>query len=584
MRFGDYIQLLEMAKVAEADKIYLDDADMEYLRQFPKEGWSSALQYRYGSKVLLHPEPEVRDIPYTVPIKKEGKNVAQSERLAKQVKVFAKEVIDKLTNKNYDINKFELGRNAANTMIKKVLEGKKADFNPPKEFKVGQEQAPKRQQRYEEPTDFTRTSREKIPLDQYDKEFLDYFDKDPRFSRYKTQAMQMRYSNDLINHPRAGDYMTLTFRKAGGGIVKASMVPVHVDQLRKKIENLKNNGIQDFTRYGSPMEIDDDGKMKPTGQQWMPAVAAKRWMVQGWYQPGYKEEKFKASGEKIRISDKLQSYIDKQDAYLKGQGESPNIPDSKIKDKNEIWSNRNKTWVEILKDDADIAAYVAIRARIKYSDKPKAEFLQFLQSHEDEIAGDIFDHLTDSDTVSKMGVRYGSEEARKLIGRTKGDAYIKKEIEPLFSRPKDDDEKGRKGELGDQQAYEKWRSEGGSSTMMPSSEKGPEEPIEKSVWGSRPGENPVEPLIRQYLVMELGADKIVGPDKMKDLVQKVLAAIKAEQDKYGGRKKLEQIDVYKIAKTILNQYRPNILKMQQQAVAPEAQPQAQHYSFGGRED
>jgi len=546
MRFGEFIKLVEMARVAESDKIYLDDVDMEYLKQFPKEGWSSALQYRYSPAVLLHPEPEVRDVPYTVPYKKEGKSVAQMDKTASQVKVYARELIDKLEGKGYDVSKFELGRNAANTMIKKVLEGKKADFNPPKEFKSGAEEKRKIEpaQVY---SDFVRTTREKIELDDNDRKYLAYFDKDPRLSRYKTQAMQMRYSDYFLTHPEAKDVMDITFRTAGGGSVVAQNVPVGVNQLKKKIADLKASGVEDFTRYGAP----GNTQGKPT----FPVIAAKRWMTQGWYRPGHREEKFKPSGEQIQVSDKLNDFIRRQEEYLDGRGASPNIPDEKDKKR-----DRQKSWVEILRDDSNIAANMAIHARAKYSDKPKEEFLQFLQSNKDEIAGEIFDYLTDKETVSNMGVRYGSEEARKLRGRTFGNDYIKKSLEPAFNRPKEEPgEKSQDPYAG--ASFQAWKDK----QRAGEEERGwqPEDP---------------DAIMRNYLTMVRGAEKIVGKEGMPELINKINAVIKAVTDKQSGQPPTE-LQIHKIVDDELRKYK--ILKMRQTQPEPTVQSPAQYYSYGG---
>jgi hypothetical protein len=89
----------EMAFVSK-EPVYLDETDIQYLKQFPVEYWASALQQRYGEIIfqyLQNPDSESEYQTITV-----TGRIDNSKSF--NVKTYVKQVIEKLKEKKYDLS------------------------------------------------------------------------------------------------------------------------------------------------------------------------------------------------------------------------------------------------------------------------------------------------------------------------------------------------------------------------------------------------------------------------------------------------------------------------------------------------
>ncbi len=206
--------------------------------------------------------------------------------------------------------------------------------------------------------------KEPIGLDADDWEFINYFvmndgnkplpkkGEPANFPKGLVPAFYWRYSGDPFKDPQArksppgfekyppGEYMNLTF--AGKHFVG---VPVHLDKLRNRLEDLKSKGV-DFLRQ--PLDR-------------TPAI---RWLQNRMYKPGSR-----ASLEKDRTfqSGNLEQYMKAQEDHLRepDKNPSPNMPSASSRRQ----PPPDATWYDILQADAEHGTRMGVVAAKAASQK-----------------------------------------------------------------------------------------------------------------------------------------------------------------------------------------------------------------------
>lgn len=237
---------MEFARMKDDEKVWFDEFDNKYLNQFPKLAWRQALMYRYSPAVLQQPEPEVRDV--VVHLQENGTQVKKTLK----VNVYARHLIEKLTTLGYDPAKFNVSRGAAINTLKAMEAGEQGSFSI---HSAKTDHAPKDKYSYNTKKDYSyaapspetfrhkTTERVVMSFDPYDHKFLAAFKKYPQF---KTRALMMRYSGELLN---GGNYQNLTFKTPmTGQQVSVENVPVFPQQLKQKLDELKAKGVDFFSK------------------------------------------------------------------------------------------------------------------------------------------------------------------------------------------------------------------------------------------------------------------------------------------------------------------------------------------------
>lgn len=243
---------MEMARMRDEDRIWLDEYDRQYLNHFPEQFWGRALLYRYSQEAFKNAHLDIHNV-------KLYDNDLHAFKIFK-VPAYMDELIAKLNEKGYDPSNVNVSLSSAKKAARDLLAGKPASFSM-FNAKVGYDGAaanplPNKSQHPE-------TTYGALPLSPQDKEFLQWF-KTNNLGQYAMQAFMKRYSGEYVNNTRKFVNMTLNGRQ---GPVVAQGVPMNGTQLQQELQILKNHGI-DFVK--NPLQ----------------KVAAMRWLKTGFYNPG----------------------------------------------------------------------------------------------------------------------------------------------------------------------------------------------------------------------------------------------------------------------------------------------------------
>ncbi len=271
MRFKELLE----ARAAEQDKLFFNQNDLDYAKSFVNPNFSEkintlflaqALQYRFGPKVLQEPHPEVRTITLTTT---DFENSRKYSHTFHNVNTHSLDLIARIKEKGEDPDDFMLSRMVTNRLAPETLQyiqgrSSKVPYIAPKVINKLMNRGNNHMQ--------TALTRESFPLDDNDKEFLAWFDRNG-LTRHKIKAFADRYSSKYVNSPQAnardaqgnvGKFFSLQF---GGKTY--SFIPVNASELKQRLDMFKEKGIDYYTK---PLSIS----------------SATRWIDQGFITPGHK--------------------------------------------------------------------------------------------------------------------------------------------------------------------------------------------------------------------------------------------------------------------------------------------------------
>lgn len=430
MKFLDYLN--EMAKINSSLAIHFDKKDLEYLSHFKPASvnvWMYAIMYRYSQKVLSKPKQEYHDITIYTQVddpNRIGKKIQTATKF-NNVPTFTKHLIKKL-QPNYDLSKVEIGRTGARKIAIEALAYIEDNSNPIPSLHMNnalkdESKEGRREHKKEIDVGFRHNPlvREPLILDENDKIFLQWFDENEveddngntrPAKAFKIAAFQKRYSKELINSPNSRNGL-IEFIGESGKKWYAKNVPINIDQLKNRLEDFYNKGIN---FYDIPLI----------------RSSAKTWIENGEINlhkglKSTKEDNKDIGNEKFQS---IQNYINQQNAHLKNPDnvKSPGIWDSDI-------VNSEQDWMSILKQEA---RFVVNKIIEQYEQKE----LPIYRIDKNSLIQSILTYLSSEKIVSNhdyasqkwrinKAFTFAKEESKEML---KGTRFSLKDRKELASR------------------------------------------------------------------------------------------------------------------------------------------------------